>query len=595
MPYIPEGQWLCRRCIQSPSTPVNCILCPNRYGAFKQTDDGLWAHVVCAIWIPEVHFANTVFLEPIIGIENIDKARWKLTCYICRKRNEGACIQCDKSNCYTAFHVTCAQQAGLYMNIREEVVEPEPLPGGRKKKNGCPNTSQKQAANSSASSLGEVRKCAYCDIHTPLDVLSPKTRRSICSGSVASGDYEEALKQAKKMRMKKARKILAERRNAAPVVSMPVLPKEKIQDIKDRVRIGNMESFFERLMNYWLMKRFSRNGVPLLRRLQHTPGLKKNLDRSSDNNNTAGEKENGGGGETSTDETEDDAKFRQQLTDHFGYCVKLRQDLEKARLLMELIRKREKTKREMLHIDEVITMYEINPLNGVFLQRLLELLRNYDKSRVFFYPVDAAIAPGYYDIIKQPMDFSKMQEKLKRQAYRNFGQFEKDFHLIINNCLKYNPKNTSFYKIAFKLREQTSALLKQAKRIYDNLNLEAEFPASEEQVEPQLDQSDSSINATVNETTLAPDETTLNNATASNLDNVNENPNSVENAQSQMEVNESNVDECANALLSSSSRSTRRSSTVAAAKISNMKRVSSISSSASSSLITNVAINESAP
>lgn len=144
VPYIPEGQWLCRHCLQCPSRPAECLFCPNRGGALKKTDDGRWGHVACALWVPEVGFSDTVFIEPIDGVRNIPPARWKLTCYLCKAKGAGACIQCDKINCYTAFHVSCAQKAGLHMKM-------EPV---------------KEVTASGATTFS-VKKTVYCCSHMP--------------------------------------------------------------------------------------------------------------------------------------------------------------------------------------------------------------------------------------------------------------------------------------------------------------------------------------------------------------------------------------------------------------------------------------------
>lgn len=54
------------------------MFCPNTDGAFKLTTTNRWAHLLCAIWIPEVRLANPAFMEPVEGVECVPKSRWKL-------------------------------------------------------------------------------------------------------------------------------------------------------------------------------------------------------------------------------------------------------------------------------------------------------------------------------------------------------------------------------------------------------------------------------------------------------------------------------------------------------------------------------------
>ncbi|XP_064647726.1 protein AF-10-like isoform X2 [Lineus longissimus] len=116
---VPTGPWFCRKCeSQERVARVKCELCPSKDGALKRTDNGGWAHVVCALYIPEVRFGNVSTMEPII-IASVPHDRFNKVCYICEEQGResraasGACMQCNKNGCKQHFHVTCAQAQGL--------------------------------------------------------------------------------------------------------------------------------------------------------------------------------------------------------------------------------------------------------------------------------------------------------------------------------------------------------------------------------------------------------------------------------------------------------------------------------------------------
>jgi len=58
----------------------------------------------------------------------------------------------------------------------------------------------------------------------------------------------------------------------------------------------------------------------------------------------------------------------------------------------------------------------------------------------FTKPVDALDAPGYYALIKIPMDFGKVKRKLEAGEYHSYKSFHDDMMLIKKNCYTYNPE-----------------------------------------------------------------------------------------------------------------------------------------------------------
>ncbi|KAJ3446931.1 hypothetical protein M0813_16272 [Anaeramoeba flamelloides] len=79
------------------------------------------------------------------------------------------------------------------------------------------------------------------------------------------------------------------------------------------------------------------------------------------------------------------------------------------------------------------------------LRTLFNYLTNLPDTSIFQEPVDAEDVPDYYTVIKNPMDFSKMKKKLENGEYIEKKLFIHDVQLIIDNCKKYNRKETVFY------------------------------------------------------------------------------------------------------------------------------------------------------
>ncbi|KAE9416161.1 hypothetical protein Angca_009178, partial [Angiostrongylus cantonensis] len=61
--------------------------------------------------------------------------------------------------------------------------------------------------------------------------------------------------------------------------------------------------------------------------------------------------------------------------------------------------------------------------------------------------------PDYYKQVKSPIDFTRIQQKLKTEEYQSFEEFCEDFELLVDNTRNYYKEESEEYKAAIKLLE----------------------------------------------------------------------------------------------------------------------------------------------
>ncbi|EME49606.1 hypothetical protein DOTSEDRAFT_68407 [Dothistroma septosporum NZE10] len=402
VPFIPEGQWFCRKCKEIGRGTPTCIFCPNVDGAFKQTSTLRWSHLLCTIWIPEVSIANTTFMEPIQDVDKVPKSRWRLTCYICNQKM-GACIQCGNKNCYQAFHVTCARRAKLFLKMKSQ------------NQQGIDHTALK----------------AFCDRHVPQDWRRAhdtehatieakrwykhafKDRKWADSQSDAQalgappppdgglgGDTTEdtiAVTPGAGRRKKQSSKSSWKLPSGAPVV--PAVVFNAVEASLARFTVRKRKEFVERACRYWTLKREARRGAALLKRLQ--------LQLESFSSMEVTRRNFAGMG----------AAGLPRLKRRISFAKMLQKDMHYLKDLTAHVRQREELRlREIELLRELVdTVYfPIPPLLWPILRRAQKLD---EKSRVF------------------RSGFEILEQRLHERHYTSVADFSQDFSRVVGQAL----------------------------------------------------------------------------------------------------------------------------------------------------------------
>ena len=239
--------------------------------------------------------------------------------------------------------------------------------------------------------LDELNSISYCSKHNP-------------------GNDENLFNQTTKVKLKHPQKrrpfvplSLPKNSSSSKVQRInPVAPIYIVNKIvnEQMTKLGMKKKleFVVAAAKYWALKREDLRGTPLLRRLRLEPWTPVTVETKEQNNTP---------------------ERREALST-------LRKDMEKIRILVAMIVKREKAK-----LKQVMLLYEIFDLISHPFQRqlgyLLDSLMKLDHKKYFWYPVNTDVVTDYTSIVKKPFCFQKMQEKVAANQYKSLKEFSVPF------------------------------------------------------------------------------------------------------------------------------------------------------------------------
>ena len=98
------------------------------------------------------------------------------------------------------------------------------------------------------------------------------------------------------------------------------------------------------------------------------------------------------------------------------------------------------------------------------LKSLLEEVLKHDEAKggIFSVPVPRDEFPEYYEQVKIPMDYGTMKKKLENGEYRSAQAMQKDFRLVMQNCLQFNAHESEICQEARQQALMRPSLLRAA-------------------------------------------------------------------------------------------------------------------------------------